>query len=84
MDIHKQAIEKRNWQVEFERQAEEQSNEKQPWDFVYTSFLLFCYLNDAKCHLNFFKVSTQSITQAVRMNANFLKSCQLQLFLEFA
>ena len=44
MDIHKQAIEKRNWQVEFERQAEEQSNEKQPWDFVYTSFLLFCYL----------------------------------------
>ena len=83
VDIHKQAIEKRNWQVEFERHAEEQSNEKQPWDFVYTSFLLFCYLNDAKCHLNFFKVSTQSITQAVRMNANFLKSCQLQLFLEF-
>ena len=24
MDIHKQAIEKRNWQVEFERQANEQ------------------------------------------------------------
>ena len=24
IDIHKQAIEKRNWQVEFERQAEEQ------------------------------------------------------------
>ena len=24
MDIHEQAIEKRNWQVEFERQAEEQ------------------------------------------------------------
>ena len=35
----------------------------------------FCYLNDAKCCSNTFKVSTQSITQAVRTNANFLKSC---------
>ena len=32
MGIHKQAIEK-NWQVEFERQAEEQKQQ----DFVYTT-----------------------------------------------
>ena len=28
MDIHKQAIGKRNWQVEFERQAEEQKQQE--------------------------------------------------------
>ena len=30
MDVHKQAIEKRNWQVEFERQAEEQKQREAP------------------------------------------------------
>ena len=83
MDIHKQAIGKRNWQVEFERQAEEQKQQeatlrlclhKLPFILDFTDKKLwiafkynqwtdnFCYLNDAKCHLNFFKVSTQSIT----------------------
>ena len=35
----------------------------------------FCFLNDAKCCSNKLKVSTQNITQSVRTNANFLKSC---------
>ena len=38
----------------------------------------FCYLNDAKCRSNIFKVSTQSINRAVRTNANFLKSCHTE------
>ena len=30
----------------------------------------FCHLNDVKCHSNIFKISTQSVTLAVRANAN--------------
>ena len=45
----------------------------------------FCYFNDANCRSNIYiNVSTQSIIQAMRINANFLKSCQLLLYLEFA
>ena len=44
----------------------------------------FCYFNDAKYRSNIsINVSTQSIIRAVRINANFLKSCQLLLYLEF-
>ena len=45
----------------------------------------FCYFNDAKCRLSIsINVSMQSIIGAVLINANFLKSCQLLLYLEFA
>ena len=45
----------------------------------------FCYFNDAKCRSNIsINISTQSIVRAVWINANFLKSCQLLLYLEFA
>ena len=46
----------------------------------------FCYFNDPICRSNTsINVSTQSITRAVWINANFLKSCQLLLmYLEFA
>ena len=30
----------------------------------------FYYLNDAKCRLNIFKISVQSVARAVRANAN--------------
>ena len=43
----------------------------------------FCYFNDAKCCWNIsINVSMQSIIRAVWINANFLKSCQLLLYLE--
>ena len=45
----------------------------------------FCYFNDAKFHSNIsINISTQSIIWAMLINANFLKSCQLILYLEFA
>ena len=48
MGIHKQAIEK-NWQVEFERQAEEQKQQ----DFVYTPRVLNIYLHKVPVMLDF-------------------------------
>ena len=45
----------------------------------------FCYFNDAKCRSNIsINILTQSIIRVMRIDANFLKSCQLILYLEFA
>ena len=45
----------------------------------------FCYFNDAKHRSNIpINVLTQSIIRVMRIDANFLKSCQLILYLEFA
>ena len=45
----------------------------------------FCYFSDAKCRSNIsINVLTQSIIRVMRIDANFLKSCQLILYLEFA
>ena len=38
--------------------------------FTFTITNNFCYLNDAKCSSNIFKISTQSVTRAVQKNAN--------------
>ena len=45
----------------------------------------FCHFNDAKCCSNIsINVLMQSIICVMRINANFLKSCQLLLYLKFA
>ena len=45
----------------------------------------FCYFNDAKRRSNIsINVLTQSIIRVMWIDANFLKSCQLILYLEFA
>ena len=45
----------------------------------------FCYFNDAQRHSNIsINVLTQSIIRVMWIDANFLKSCQLKLYLEFA
>ena len=45
----------------------------------------FCYFNDAKHRSNIsINVLTQSIIRVMWIDANFLKSCQLILYLEFA
>ena len=51
--------------------------------FPFTITNNFCYLNDAKCHLNIFKILTQSVTRAVRMNANVNCYCIICIVQEF-
>ena len=89
---------KTNRQVELERQAEEPTPSRIKLTFVYKNFLHFgfdrykvvdCFSNSTTVVnfqlLNvFIKVSTQSISWAMAKNANFLKSFQLLLYLEFA
>ena len=43
----------------------------------------FCHVNDAKCRLNTFKISTQSVTLAVRANANVNCHCIICIVQEF-
>lgn len=73
----------RNQQEEFERQAAEQKQQEVPWRLfthrhilnTYWNKLSFCYLNEGKFQSNIsIKILTQSIIQAVRTNAHFLKS----------
>ena len=89
---------KTNWQVEFERQAKEPTLSLIKLTFIYTNFLHFeCdrfkvvdYFSSSTTVVNcqllniLIKVSTQSISWAMAKNANFLKSCQLLLYVEFA
>ena len=101
MDIHKQAIEKKNnRQVDLKNKPLEQKQwevlrwsniclHKLPFimDLTDIKSLIvfkfnqwtddFCHFNDAKCRWNI-----SSIIRAVRINANFLKSCRLLLYLE--
>ena len=89
---------KTNQQVEFERQAKEPTLSLIKLTFIYTNFLHFeCdrfkvvdYFSSSTTVVNcqllniLIKVSTQSISWAMAKNANFLKSCQLLLYVEFA
>ena len=89
---------KTNRQVEFERQAKEPTLSLIKLTFIYTNFLHFeCdrfkvvdYFSSSTAVVNcqllniLIKVSTQSISWAMAKNANFLKSCQLLLYVEFA
>ena len=43
----------------------------------------FCHLNDAKCCSNMFKISMQSVTLAVRANANVNCYCIICIVQEF-
>ena len=60
-DIHKQAIEKRNWQVEFERQAEEQKQREATLRLCLYKFLLFWILQ-IKCYGLILLSSTSELT----------------------
>ena len=43
----------------------------------------FCHLNDAKCRSNIFKISMQSVTLAMQVNANVNCYCIICIVQEF-
>ena len=90
MDIHKQAVKNklasRIWKTSRRTKAMKALFTHQhiyKETFIYTNFLLF-WIWQPWTFLLTLIVSMQSISWAMQKNANFRKSCQLLLYLEFA